>query len=28
MMQLTPFYDEGAMKLLENFERAVGRNLD
>ena len=27
MMQTTPFYDEGAMKLLEDFERAVGRSL-
>jgi methyl acetate hydrolase len=25
MMQTTPFYDEGAMKLVEEFERAVGR---
>lgn len=25
MMQTTPFYDEGAMQLLEEFERAVGR---
>jgi len=25
MMQTTPFYDEGAMKLVEAFERAVGR---
>jgi len=27
MMQTTPFYDEGAMKLLEEFERAVGRGV-
>jgi methyl acetate hydrolase len=25
MMQTTPFYDEGAMQLVEEFERAVGR---
>jgi CubicO group peptidase (beta-lactamase class C family) len=23
MMQTTPFYDEGAMKLMEEFEQAV-----
>ena len=27
MMQTTPFYDEGAMKLVEEFEAAVGRSL-
>jgi methyl acetate hydrolase len=27
MMQTTPFYDEGAMKLVEEFERAVGRSI-
>lgn len=25
LMQTTPFYDDGAMKLVEEFERAVGR---
>jgi CubicO group peptidase (beta-lactamase class C family) len=27
MMQVTPFYDDGAMTLLDDFERTVGRTL-
>jgi CubicO group peptidase (beta-lactamase class C family) len=27
MMQVTPFYDDGAMTLLDDFERTVGRAL-